>query len=222
MLANVYLHYALDLWADQWRKRHARGDVIIVRYADDFVVGFQHKWEAERFWADLRERFRRFNLELHPDKTRLIEFGRFAAERRSARGEGKPPTFHFLGFTHSCSQDGRGRFIVLRLPIRQRVQRKLHALKDELRRRLHDPVADVGRWLQAVLMGHYRYYGVPRTVPALAGFRRKVVWLWRRTLCRRSQKGHVTWKRMDRWADQWLPRPRVYHPYPDQRLRVRT
>jgi RNA-directed DNA polymerase len=221
LLANIYLHYVFDLWADQWRRRQATGDVVIVRYADDFVVGFEHRHEAERFLADLRERFGRFNLELHPQKTRLIEFGRFAAERRSARGQGKPLTFQFLGFLHSCSRDGRGRFIVLRLPIRQRVRRKLRAVKDELRRRLHEPVAEVGRWLRAVLLGHYRYYGVPRTVPALAGFRRKVVWLWRRALCRRSQKGHVPWERMDRWADQWLPRPRVYHPYPDQRLRVR-
>jgi group II intron reverse transcriptase/maturase len=163
LLANIYLHYVFDLWANQWRKTQARGEVIIVRYADDFVVGFQHESDAVRFHGELRERFRKFNLELHAEKTRVIEFGRFAAERRKRRGQGKPDTFNFLGFTHVCDKTRQGKFIALRRTMAQRLRAKLKSLKEELRRRLHVPVREVGRWLGQVLTGHYRYYGVPRT-----------------------------------------------------------
>ena len=183
LLANVYLHYVFDLWADHWRRTQANGEMIVVRYADDFVVGFQHRPDGERFLADLRERFRRFKLELHPDKTRLIEFGRFAAERRSARDEGKPPTFQFLGFTHSCGLTRtNGKFTVLRLPVKKRMRAKLKVIYAELRRRLHDPIPEVGSWLRTVVDGWYRYYAVPQTINVLASFRRQVYWLWRKVL----------------------------------------
>jgi group II intron reverse transcriptase/maturase len=221
LLANIYLHYVFDLWADQWRRTRAHGDVIIVRYADDFVVGFQHESDAVRFLAELRERFRTFNLELHADKTRVIEFGRFAAERRSRRGQGRPETFDFLGFTHACDQTRQGRFTVLRRTMAKRVRAKLKALKEELRRRLHDPVRDVGRWLGQVLAGHYRYYGVPRNYAMLDGFRNQVRRLWHHALNRRSQTGTVTEARLAPIIAAWLPRPRVCHPYPDVRLAVR-
>ena len=222
LLANIYLHYVFDLWADHWRRRYAVGDVIIVRYADDFVVGFQHRTDAERFLAKLRERFRKFALELHAEKTRVIEFGRFATERRGRRGEGKPATFNFLGFTHICGKDRRGRFVVVRQTMRKRMQAKLKALKEDLRRRMHLPVGEVGRWLQTVVSGYYRYHAVPRNYPALKTFRLAVIRLWLRTLRRRSQKARVTWKRMGQWVKQWIPTPRILHPYPEQRLVVMT
>jgi len=222
VLANIYLHYAFDLWAHQWRQRQARGEVIIVRYADDFVVGFQHRAEAEQFQRDLTERLRKFNLELHAAKTRLLEFGRFAAENRAKRGEGKPETFDFLGFTHICGKTRQGKFTVLRQTMRKRLRAKLKAIKTALKYRLHDPIPEQGKWLRAVLLGHYRYYGVPRNGPALSEFRYRVVGLWKRTLERRSQKGRLTWERMYRLAHNWLPYPHIYHPYPSQRLVVRT
>jgi group II intron reverse transcriptase/maturase len=222
LLANIYLHYVFDLWIQQWRRTQARGEVIVVRFADDIVVGFQHRTDAERFLGDLRERYRKFNLELHPDKTRLIEFGRFAAGNRRGRDQGKPETFDFLGFTHSCSKTRNGKFTVLRQTMRRRLRAKLRELKLELRRRLHDPVPDVGGWLGTVVRGHTRYFGVPRNGPALRLFYRQVTWLWLRTLRRRSQKHRVTWARMRRLASRWLPSPRIVHPYPDQRLRVMT
>jgi len=222
LLANIYLHYAFDLWADHWRRTQACGDVIVVRYADDIMVGFQHQADGERFLADLRERFRRFHLALHPDKTRLIEFGRFAATNRKRRGMGKPETFDFLGFTHSCALTRTNRkFIVLRRPIKKRMRAKLKAIHAELRKRLHDPIPEVGAWLKTVVSGWYRYYAVPLTMDVLASFRRQVYWLWRKVLQRRSQKGWVTWERMDRLAAAWLPPPRILHPYPWERLRVR-
>jgi RNA-directed DNA polymerase len=219
-LANVYLHYVFDLWADRWRKTQAHGDVIIVRYADDFVVGFQHESDARRFLEELRERVRQFNLELHADKTRVIEFGRFASERRERRGKGKPETFNFLGFTHICDTTRKGKFIVLRQTIAKRMQAKLVALKEALRRRMHHPVAEVGRWLAQVLSGHYRYFGVPRNYPALDRFRDRVRRLWHRTLNRCSQKSRVGETAMSRIAACWLPTPRICQPYPDARLRV--
>ena len=222
LLANVYLHYVFDLWAHQWRGRHARGDVIVVRYADDFVVGFQHRSDAERFLSELRERFAKFNLELHPEKTRLIEFGRYAAERRERRGAGKPETFDFLGFTHACSRTRKGTFAVLRFPIKKRVRAKLRAIKEALWRRMHRPVAETGRWLQSVVSGWLRYYAVPRTYPWLSSFLRHVLRLWRWTLCRRGDKRKPTWERAYRLAARWLPKPRILHPYPAQRLAVRT
>lgn len=222
LLGNIYLHYVFDLWAHRWRRRKARGEVIIVRYADDFVVGFQYREEAECFLAELTERFRAFALELHADKTRLIRFGRFAAQNRRERGEGKPETFDFLGLTHICGSDRRGRFIIRRVTQRSRVRAKLAQVKATLRRRMHDPVPEVGRWLHTVLKGHYGYYGVPRNYHALSRFREQVTRLWLSTLRRRSQRVRVTWERMSRLATRWLPRPEITHPYPDQRLRVTT
>ena len=220
LLANLYLHHVLDLWADQWRKTQAQGDVNIVRYADDFVVGFQHESDARRFLEELRERFRQFNLELHADKTRVIEFGRFASERRERRGEGKPETFNFLGFTHACDKTRQGWFTVLRRTMAGRVRAKLKNLKEELRRRMHDPISDVGRWLGQVLSGHYRYYGVPRNYAMLDSFRQRVRRLWHRALNRRSQVGVVTEARLERIVARWLPNPRICQPYPEARLRV--
>jgi group II intron reverse transcriptase/maturase len=220
LLANIYLHYAFDLWADHWRRTQARGDVIIVRYADDFVVGFQHRQEAERFLADLRQRLAKFNLQLHPDKTRLFRFGRFASQQRQERGEGKPETFNFLGFTHSCAKTRQRKFIVLRQPMKKRMRAKLKEIKQELRRCLHEPVADVGKWLRSVVSGWMRYYGVPLTYDVLATFRRHVIWLWSKSLRRRSQRSRLTWPDIYGLANRWLPAPRIYHPYPWQRLRV--
>jgi group II intron reverse transcriptase/maturase len=223
LLANVYLHYVFDLWVQAWRESKARGDVIVVRYADDFVVGFQHKDEAERFLADLRERFATFGLELHPEKTRLLEFGPWARKDRERRGEGKPETFDFLGFTHICSRKrSNGMFTVLRQTVRKRLQAKLKEVKAELRRRLCDPVSEVGKWLRSVVEGHTRYYGVPMNGPAIALFRFAVGRLWHRALSRRSQKGRVSWERMRRLIERYLPTARVCHPYPLQRLGVIT
>jgi len=222
LLANIYLHYVFDLWANQWRQRHARGNVIVVRYADDFVVGFETKADANRFLAELHARLGQFGLELHPDKTRLIEFGRFAAERRRERGQGKPETFDFLGFTHICGKTRKGRFQVLRRPMRKRVRAKLKEVKTELSHRRHHAVDEVGRWLGSVVRGHFQYYGVPLTMPILSSFRYRVVWLWQRELSRRSQKGRVAWKRMYRIIARWLPPVRIFHPYPNKRLCVRT
>jgi len=223
LMANIYLHYAFDLWAQSWRQKQAGGDVIMVRFADDIVMGFQSKADAERFLAELRERFAKFNLELHPEKTRLLEFGPFAAENRRRRGEGKPGTFDFLGFTHICAKKrSNGRFTVLRQTIRKRLQAKLSEVKTELRRRMHLPVPEVGKWLRSVVGGHIRYYGVPMNVPAIGLFRFQVGWIWHRVLSRRSQNGRVSWDRMRRIIDRWLPPARVCHPYPLVRLGVIT
>lgn len=223
LLANIFLHYVLDLWADRWRRKQARGEVIIVRYADDFVVGFEHRGDAEKFRSELEQRLQEFALELHPDKTRLIEFGRFAASDRSKRGDGKPETFEFLGFTHICATNRKGRFVVRRKTSRARMQRKLQALKGEIRRRLHHNPHEVGRWLGSVLQGHYRYYGVPLNYRELARFRLGVEWMWYRALRRRSQRQSLNWPQMRRrFTRRWIPRPRIYHPWPNQRLIVRT
>ncbi len=222
LLANIYLHYVFDLWSHAWRRRHANGDVIVVRYADDVVVGFQHKADAERFLKELRARFRKFNLELHPDKTRLLEFGRFAAKDRRKRGLGKPETFDFLGFTHMCSRTRKGKFTVRRKTMRKKMQAKIAQVRQQLKRRMHQPIRKVGAWLRSVLLGHYQYYAVPRNSKALGTFRYRVTRMWRRTLTRRSQKGGINWKRMNRLVKRWLPSPRIIHPYPDQRLRVNT
>jgi group II intron reverse transcriptase/maturase len=218
LLANVYLHYVLDLWADWWRKRHARGDVIIVRFADDFIVGFEYREDAERFHSELRGRFAKFGLELHPDKTRLIEFGRHAARNRAARGEGKPETLDFLGFTHICAKSKSGRFWVRRITISKRMRAKLKAVKDQLRRRMHQPIPVQGRWLARVVRGHMAYYAVPGNTKAVAAFRDQVTRHWHKTLRRRSQKTRVNWTRMDRIATRWLPRARTMHPFPDARF----
>jgi len=222
LLANVYLHYVFDLWVQRWRTTQAHGDVVVVRYADDFIVGFQHKSEAVRFLADVKERLAKFHLELHPDKTRLLEFGPFATENRRRGGRGKPETFNFLGFTHICGTKRNGRYTVLRQTMRARLQAKLSEVKAELRRRLHDPIPAVGQWLRSVVSGHVRYYGVPMNSHALHVFRFQVGWLWHRALSRRSQTGFVSWERMRRHIDRWLPPARVCHPYPLRRMGVIT
>ena len=222
LLSNVFLHYVFDLWADQWRRRNARGDVILVRYADDYVAGFEYREDAERFLADLRERFAEFGLELHPDKTRLIEFGRFAAERRARHGLRKPETFDLLGFTHICATNRRGGFKLKRVTSKKKMQAKLKSVKTEMRKRMHHPIPEQGRWLAGVLQGHYNYYAVPDNSEAMRGFRRRVIWHWRAALARRSQKGQITWQRIDRLAARWLPQPRVLHPWPAVRFDART
>lgn len=222
LLANIYLHYVLDLWVDWWRKNRARGEVYIVRYADDFIIAFQYRCDGERLLEELRERLGQFNLELHRDKTRLIEFGRFAAANRKGRGDGKPETFDFLGFTHICGRTRQGRFCVTRKTMAKKVRAKLAEVKVQLRRRLHRPIAETGQWLKAVLTGHYQYYAVPRNYRALKAFHWYVRKMWYRALCRRSSRTRMTWERMDRLTDRWLPLPRITHPYPTQRFRVRT
>jgi RNA-directed DNA polymerase len=222
LLANVYLHYVFDLWVRAWRQKQARGDMIVVRFADDIVLGFQYQSEAERFREELAQRMRKFGLELHPDKTRLVEFGRFAADNRQRRSAGKPETFAFLGFTHICGKTKSGRFTVLRQTIRQRLQAKLGEVKTELQRRMHAPIPEVGKWLGTVVGGHMRYYGVPMNMPALFLFRSQVGWLWQRTLSQRSQNGYVRWDRMRRLIDRWLPPLRIYHPHPLSRFGVST
>jgi group II intron reverse transcriptase/maturase len=223
LLANIYLHYVFDLWAHQWRTRHARGDMVLTRFADDFVVGFQHRGDAERFLADLRERFAKFNLELAAEKTRLIEFGRFAAQNRKARGLGKPETFQFLGFTHICATTRTtGRFKLKRITDSKRMRAKLKALNGDLKRRRHLPIPDQGRWLASVVRGHYNYYAVPDNIEALRAFREQVIWRWLHALRRRSQRSRMTWERIRRIADRWIPTARILHPWPQQRFDVRT
>ncbi len=222
LLANIYLHYVFDLWADQWRRRHGRGDIIVVRYADDIVVGFEVQSDAERFRDELCERFAQFGLELHAGKTRLIEFGRHAQANRKRRGTGKPETFDYLGFTHICGKSRKGRFQLKRQTIRRRLRAKLQEVKTRLRQRMHRPIPETGEWLEAVLRGHYQYYAVPLNSASLCDFRDEVTRLWKRTLSRRSQTGYVNWKRMKRLIQRWLPPARIYHPYPNQRLDVRT
>jgi RNA-directed DNA polymerase len=222
LLANVYLHYVFDRWARQWRQRHARGDMVVTRFADDFVVGFQHLGDARQFLNDLRERFAKFNLELHPDKTRLIEFGRFAAPDRKQRGLPKPETFDFLGFTHICGKTKDGRFWLRRVTITKRLRAKLKQVKAELRRRRHLPIPDQGRWLASVVRGHLAYYAVPGNIDAVSAFRDEVRRLWREALRRRSQRSRLPWERMSRIADRWMPRARIVHPHPTVRFAART
>jgi len=222
LLANVYLHYVFDLWAQAWRRKRAHGDVIVVRFADDIVLGFRVKPDADQFRVELTERMRKFNLELHPEKTRLLEFGPFA-QNRQRRGEEKPETFNFLGFTHICvKKRSNGMYTVLRQTIRKRLQAKLNEVKAELRRRMHVPIPQQGKWLQAVVRGHVRYNGVPMNHPALRILRHQVGRLWHRTLSRRSQNGRVLWDRMRRLIKHWLPLPTVCHPYPLRRMGVVT
>jgi group II intron reverse transcriptase/maturase len=218
LLGNIYLHYVFDLCAEQWRGRQARGDVILTRFADDFVVGFERRDDAERFLADLRERFAQFGLELADSKTRLIEFGRFAAQNRARRGQSKPETFDFLGFTHICATTRSGRFQLKRVTAKKRMRTKLHAVKAELRRRAYLPIPDQGRWLGAVLRGHLAYYAVPTNGRALGAFRDQLTRHWHKALRRRSQRTRLTWPRMHRLARRWLPPVRIHHPWPDARF----
>jgi Retron-type reverse transcriptase len=221
LLANVYLHYVFDLWAQQWRRREAIGNVVIVRYADDIVVGFEHEADARRFWDAMRTRFEHFALGLHEEKTSLLEFGRHAAARRQRRGLGKPETFTFLGFTFICGKSRRGAFQLQRKTRRDRMRAKLREIKAELRDRMHHAIPEQGRWLKAVVTGFFAYHAVPTNARALDAFRHHVTDLWRRTLRRRSQKTHMTWQRMTRLAAAWLPPPRILHPWPDQRFAVK-
>ena len=220
LLANVYLHYVLDLWVDHWRKTQARGNVIITRFADDFIVGFQYQDDAEKFLEELRGRLAKFALELHPEKTRLIEFGPHAARQRNARGEGKPETFTFLGFRHIARMT-RGRFWVQRITDKKKMAAKLKQVKAELMRRRHLPVPEQGRWLASVIAGHQRYYAVPGNYQALDAFRRQVIRHWRHALSRRSQKHRVTWDRTFRLARRYLPRAKILHPWPGARFAAR-
>jgi len=220
LLANVYLHYVFDLWAERWRRHEATGDMILMRYADDIVVGFEHEADARRFWDDMRKRFKEFSLSLNPDKTRLIEFGRFAAERRARRGLGKPETFNFLGFTFICERNSRGQFLVKRTTRRDRMRATLRRIKEELRRRMHEPIPEQGAWLKQVVRGFFAYHAVPTNGPALRAFYYYVKRIWLRTLRRRSQKDRFSWQRMHGLAADWLPQPRILHPYPDRRFAV--
>jgi group II intron reverse transcriptase/maturase len=221
LLANIYLHYVFDLWADRWRRHHAKGNVIIVRYADDSVVGFEYKSDANRFLVDMRQRLEQFALSLHPDKTRLIEFGRYAIDHRAARGLGKPETFNFLGFTHISGRSRRGTFQLKRKTRRDRMRTKLKGIKEELRRRLHLPIPVQGKWLRQVVRGYFAYHAVPTNIESLSSFRNCVVDLWRRALRRRSQKDRTTWARIARIASEWLPTPRILHPWPSARFLVK-
>jgi RNA-directed DNA polymerase len=222
LLANVCLHYVFDLWAHQWRVQHARGEVIVVRFADDFVVGFEYRDDAERFWADLRGRLAKFTLELNAEKTRLIEFGRNAARDRQTRGLGKPETFTFLGFTHICAKTRSGRFMLKRITNSKRMRAKLREVKTELRQRRTLPIPDQGRWLASVLRGHCNYYAVPGNYAAISAFRYQLVRLWLKALRRRSQRSRTSWERMSRHEARWLPPVRILHPWPDARFAART
>ena len=220
-LANIYLHYCFDLWAQRWRRREATGDMIIVRYADDLAIGFEREDDARRFLAAMRERLEKFALTLHPEKTRLIEFGRFAAANREKRGLGKPETFAFLGFTLICGKSRQGRFLVKRRTQRDRMMAKLKEVKEELRRRMHQPIPDQGKWLKQVVTGFDGYHAVPTNFPALAAFRLHILRSWRRVLKRRSQRDKTTWARMEHQAADFFPRPRILHPWPSERFAVR-
>ncbi len=218
LLANVYLHYALDLWVVAWR-RQARGDVIMVRYADDAVLGFENRDEAEGLRRELQEQLRKVGLELHPEKTRMIEFGRFAESNRKRRGEGKPETFDFLGFTHMCGRTRTaGRFTVKRKTIGKRMRAKLQEIRQKLRQRMHDAVPKTGKWLRSVVQGYFNYHAVPGNGQRLQAFRDAVTRYWRQTLSRRSQKGRVDWERMNRLVRRWIPSVRITHPYPSVRF----
>ena len=221
LLANIYLHYVLDLWAERWRRREATGDMIIVRYADDVVAGFEHEADARRFLDELRARFEEFSLSLHPDKTRLIEFGRHAAANREQRGLGKPETFDFLGFTFICGKSLRGKFLLKRRSRRDRMKAKLKEVAGELRRRMHQPIPEQGAWLKQVVTGYFAYHAVPTNWAALGAFRAEITERWRWTLRRRSEKSALTWARRKKLADDWLPKPRILHPWPNQRFAVK-
>jgi group II intron reverse transcriptase/maturase len=221
LLANVYLHYAFDLWAKRWRRREATGDMIIVRYADDIVVGFEHESDARRFWDAMRERLQEFSLSLHPEKTRLIEFGRFAAANRRRRGLGKPDSFKFLGFTFICGKSLRGNFLLKRRSRCDRMKAKIKEVAGELRRRMHQSIPEQGTWLKQVITGYFAYHAVPTNWAALGAFRDEITKRWQWTLQRRSQKGSRTWEQMKKLADDWLPKPRILHPWPNQRFAVK-
>ncbi len=220
LLANIYLHYVFDLWAQRWRRREARGKVMIIRYADDIVVGFQHVEDAKCFRADMQARLANFTLALNAEKTRLVEFGKYAAERRAGRGERRPETFNFLGFTHICAERSDGGLLLCRYSQRDRMRAKLRDIRDELKRRWHYPIAEQGKWLRKVVAGYFAYHAVPTNIHALNSFRQHVAWLWMRRLRRRSQTSRMTWARFNRICNHWLPPARILHPYPQQRFAV--
>jgi group II intron reverse transcriptase/maturase len=218
LLANVYLHYVFDLWVEAWRRKVASGEMVIVRYADDLVVGFEQREDAERFLREFRQRLASFALELHPEKTRLIEFGRFAQVNRQQRGERKPETFTFLGFTHYCAMNTRGHFVIRRRTVPQRMRATLQAIKAKLRQRMHEPVNAVGAWLKRVVTGYYRYHAVPYNQRAMWRFRDRLCDLWRSMLGRRSQRSRPSWPRIRPTFERWIPRPRILHPFPTVRF----
>jgi hypothetical protein len=223
LLANIYLHYVFDRWVQQWRERHVNGDVIVVRYADDLLVGFQYKPTAMKFLDALRGRLQRFALELHPDKTRLIAFGRFAnANRRERRQRGASETFSFLGFTHICAKTKAGTFLLARHTVKKRMQAKLQEVKSELQIRRHQSIPEQGRWLGQVLRGYFAYHAVPTNIRALSSFRTQVIRTWHRALRRRGQRDRTDWVRMTALAQRWIPPARVLHPWPEERFDVRT
>lgn len=222
LLANIYLHYVLDLWAHNWRNKHASGDIIFVRYADDGVWGFQREYEAKAFLLHLKERMAKFGLMLHPDKTRLIRFGRFAEKQRLERGQKKPETFDFLGFTHICSQTRKGDFKLLRLTIKKKMRVTLKAIRTELHRRRHEPIPVIGKWIACVVRGYLNYYAVPGNLKRLNGFVIEVKRAWRHALLRRSQRNNMPWSRFGKLANSFLPPLKVLHPHPEQRFQART
>lgn len=218
LLANIYLHYVFDQWIDQWRRKHATGEVIVVRYADDFIIGFQHKEDAERMLPQLGERLAQFSPELHPDKTRLIEFGRFAAEKRARRKQGQPETFDFLGFTHICGRKRGGGYLLKRNSVTKRMRGKLHVVRAELRKRMHQTTAEQGRWLAQVFRGYSQYHAVPTNRRAVNTFRRQLAHGWYLVLGRRSQKRRVKWEKVYRLMERWIPATRIHHPWPTERF----
>jgi RNA-directed DNA polymerase len=223
LLSNIYLHYVLDLWVQRWRKTEAKGEVIIVRWADDFVMGFQYRDDARRFLMELQERFREYSLELHPEKTRLIRFGRFAArDCKSFEGRNKPETFNFLGFTHYCGISRSGHFMVKRKTMRKRLTAKLHEVKIELKKRKHQTIREQGSWLRSVVRGYFAYHAIPDNIKAISAFRHQIAMLWYRTLRKRSQRNRMTWERMSKTVSMWLPPARILHPRPDQRFDAMT
>ena len=222
LLANIYLHYVHDLWAQQWRRRHATGRIMLVRYADDSVYGFERQRDADAFLAALRERLAAFGLALHPEKTRLIEFGRYAVRNRRRRGEGKPKTFDFLGFTHCCGITRKGWFKILRLTVKKRMRATLKAIREQLRRKMHQEVPGVGKWLGRVVQGYFNYFAVPGNAYRLISFRSEVCRAWRRMLLRRSQRHCLSWQRFNRLVDRYIPPYRNTHPYPDERFTSKT
>jgi RNA-directed DNA polymerase len=222
LLSNIYLHYVFDTWAHHWRRHQAVGDVILLRYADDSVMGFEHEHEANRFLAAMRVRFARFGLKLHPEKTRLIEFGRWAAVRRQRRGRGKPESFDFLGFTHCCGTTRKGKFKIVRLTIRKRMSAKLKDIRDRIKRRMHEPVKVIGQWLSGVVRGYFNYHAVPDNLRRLESFRNEVIRIWLRALRRRSQRHRMPWNRFKHLVNMYLPHARQQHPYPPKRFGVTT